>query len=271
MSEEILKDIVAAQADLKGRLEQAQIDTQEKLAQLADLQGALEEGAMSAKVVQQRVRQLIGERSGGALKLRAGSAKGGGFGPRAKMNPMAPNTGPKPGAAPSRLSATLVTANFSKLQNTIEQYIIKLLMREEQGSARSNAHRLELALLVDTYRTIEQTIAEMPENAGLLSHLDDFFKDTEGLIRDLGVGGSERLKRIVSYNRQLASELSVLGASVGNLKETLSKRAKETQDAEVPREDEVLSEMGGIYQKLRQELDRHGKKAPSTLMEKILT
>ena len=269
MSDEILKDIVAAQSDLKGRLEQAQIETEEKLAQLSELESALHAGELSAKAVQQRVRQVISERSGGALKLRSGGASASGFSARAKMNPVAAPA-PAKSAGPQRLTSTLVGANLGKMQNTIEQHILKLLLREDQGSARSNAHRLELALFVDTYRSIEKNLVELPENAGLLSHLDDFFQETQALMQDLGEGGGKRISRIVSYNRQLVSELSVLGGQVGGLKETLSKRAKAAAAETLGSEDEVLNEMGSIYQKLRQELDRRAKKTHSSLMQKVL-
>jgi len=269
MSDEILKDIVAAQADLKGRLEQSQIETEEKLYQLTELESALKAGTLSTKVVQQRVRQVISERSDGALQLRSGSSSAGGFSARAQMKPRTSPAAAKTGG-PQRLTSTLVSANLGQLQKSIEQYIIRLLLREEQGSARSNAHRLELALLVDTYRCIEKNLIELPENAGLLSHLDEFFHDTQALIRDLGDGGGGRICRIVSYNRQLVSELSVLGGQVGSLKDILSKRAKMVATANLEREDEVLNEMGSIYQKLRQELDRRGKKTHTSLMEKVL-
>src|SRR5688572_11777389 len=119
--EETARDISAARAELAGRRDQVVAEYDDRLSALASLDSSLQDGSSDVKTVQQRVRQILGER-GGSAPMRAGRTTIGLTVPTAKQ-PAA--VAPTPMThTPSKAGAAV-----TKVLGELDAFLISVLLR----------------------------------------------------------------------------------------------------------------------------------------------
>jgi len=256
--EEAQRDISAAKAELRGRADQIAADYEERLMQLTNLAKALESGELTARVVQDRVRQLLGERGGFARAQRAGRTQ---IGMRAPMPPTPSGASVRPGPTPS-----LAAAAIAKARDQVDGLVVRALVAHD---LRREEARLELALLAHLRRGLDLMAADMPEDTVLLEGVMEFTDLVVAVIADLAAGGVGRLKRLLDFLRELAGQLHAAGAPAGDAKEVV-RRVRASLDASEPDVKRAFDEIVGITVKLLAESERRLPVKERTLFDDLL-
>jgi hypothetical protein len=258
---EAARDLAAARAEIRGRRDQVVAEYDERLQQLDALGGQLESGELSAKVTQDRVRQLLGERGAVARPTRAGRTQ---IGMKLPPTPAAAptvaiRTGPTPMAASQSISRAI---------SSVDSRIVRVVMQVEASRSRDET-RLELALLGGMRRALERQAEALPQDVVLLGSVVDYAEEVQSAINDLEAGGSGRLSRLLDYDRELLSHLVALGGSVAGVKDQI-KRAREMLGQQDPNLGQALTEALGAFTRLKLELDRRLPPAARTLFDDIV-
>jgi hypothetical protein len=257
LAEEAARDISAARAELSGRRDQVVAEYDERLSALQSLAGALEDGSSEPKAVQQRVRQILGERAATGT-MRAGRTTIGMSVPTAKpTQPVAPV---QMGPTPSRAGQTV-----AKVIGDLDAHMVTILTRSGGTEARRTA-RCELSLLLRVRRGLERQAADLPRDVVLLGSVVEYADLAEATLADLVTGGAARVKRLLEHDRTVLSEVGALGGTTGPLKERLQK-ARAT--AEAGKVDAAASEAVAIYGELQQQLDQRSPLADPTLLDDL--
>lgn len=266
-NEQATRDVAAALADLRGRRDQAVADIDERITQLEQVGAALSRGEMDPRAAQDRVRRLIGGDRGQPVRsMRAGRTQIGMRLP-AEMTPVGPPSSPG-NRPPSGPTPTLATANINKALTTLDARIVAVLTAPTSELPRDEA-RLELGLLGRLRRSLEQQLADMPNDVVLLSTVIEYAEEILATVSDLDTGGGARLLRLLDYARELYSQVVASGGALPGVKEQLhrtrellgggdAKLGQATQDA--------LTTCGRI----QQEVNRRFPPTAGTLLDELL-
>ncbi|MEL6544736.1 MAG: hypothetical protein AAFQ82_08925 [Myxococcota bacterium] len=220
--EEAGRDISAALSDIRGRRDQSVAEFDERLRLLEQIGEDLESGAVTPKAAQDRVRRLINERSSSTSRgVRAGRTKIGMRMP-SEPTPSSAHANTLPVRAPMGPSPTVANAAIQKALGVLDARMVTLLTEPLSDGARKEA-RLELALLRAIRSSLTRALESLPQDVVLLASVIEFAEDVQQTLTDLIDGGSKRVKRLLEYDRELASQLVALGGSVTGVKEQLKK------------------------------------------------
>jgi hypothetical protein len=259
LTDEAERDLAAAKAELRGRANQIALDYEERIAQLASLANSLEGGEISPRVVQDRVRQLLGERGGIALSARAGRTQIGMRAPTAPTPaPMSPTrSGPTP---------TLAGAGLVKAQAEVDSRVVAVMVG--QGMRRDEA-RLELSLLAHLRRGLDLVAADVPADAVLIEGVMEFADLVQGVVVDLDQGGAARAKRLWDYLRELAGQLHAAGASLGDLREQV-RRGRTLLEGDKADANKAIEDATALYSKIAPEIERRLPAKERTFLDDML-
>lgn len=262
--DQVTRDIAAALADLRGRRDQAVADLDERIAQLNQLSTSLEDGALDSRVVQERVRRLIGEKAPNPASrvMSAGRTQIG-----MRMSGEHTPVGPRPATGMSvRLggpSATMATASLNRAAATTDSRIVALL---SGGLSSRDETRLELALLRRVRRSLDEHSASVPEDVVLIGTLIEYADDVLALVGDLDAGGAGRVRRLLDYDRELVSQLAALGTPSAPAKEQIQKaRALLGETPTAAQLQQATSEAVTIFTRTLQDIAKKSP-APATSM-----
>ncbi len=260
---ELLRDITAARADLRGRCDQLVAEYEERLSALESLGKEVEAGGVDARAAQARVRQLLNTSGGvSGVAARVGRGTGGvGLGPGAQK-PAAP------APAPVKLAPTptLVEASMGKSIQTLDLRIVAILSRACAPKERSEA-RMELSLLLALRRRLERhTKSDLPRDPVLLGSMNDYVDEAQAIIADLEAGEVARLLRLVEHARELTSQLATMGGAPPGLKEQLQKVKAQLGD----KADAAAAEMVAAFARLQQELEKRFPLSTPSLLDELL-
>lgn len=269
--EETLRDIRAAKADLGGRRDQVVAEYADRLAALDRLAADLQGGQVTAKQAQAQVRKLIaGEKPKALLPRAAGRTTLGMAVPTAN-----PTQAPPPTAAPraSGPTAARTQALVQKMLGQIDTRVMAILAASKvaEGEALQEAG-LELSLLLTMRRSLEAhaRLDDLPADVILLSSVVEYADHAQAALADLEAGGPERVRRFLEHNRVLASELVVLGAAVGEVKDQLNAARKLLGSGDANLEG-LLKQALHAFGTLQRELEKRFPLQARTLLDEVLS
>lgn len=264
--EDVGRDVSAALSDIRGRRDQAIAEYDERLRLLEKIGQELDDGELEPKAAQDRVRRLINERGGGTSRgVRAGRTQ---IGMRMPAEPTPSTPHGIPVRSPLGPSPTVATAAIQKALSTLDGRMVTLLTDSMADKERQEA-RLELALLRSVRASLTRQLETMPNDVVLLGSLIEFADDVQTTLSDLLEGGMSRVKRLLDFDRELASQLSALGGSVGGVKEQIEKARGLLGDGEKQLKT-ALGEALTAFDKLSGELKRRFKNAEGSILDQLL-
>jgi len=258
------RDLSAALAELRGRRDQLATQYDERLRQLESLRHSLDEGSIDAKVVQDRVRQLLGDRGGVARPTRAG---------RTTIGMSAPTVAPSAAPTPARMAptTTVAGATLNKAAQDIDARVGRLVT--ETGIEDAGDVQVEIGLLRQMRRGIARQQEDLPTDAVLLAAVMEQGEATQAVLTDLERGGSARLRRLLDYGRELIAQLRALGAAPVGVKEQLVRvKVALTQAADEPSEEqlaEARSVVTGAVVRAQSEIERRMPLARKSLLDQL--
>lgn len=266
--EEAGRDVSAALADLRGRRDQTVAELDERLRLLEQIGADLASGAIEPKSAQDRVRRLIHERSTSTSRgVRAGRTKIGMRIP-SEGTPTTPHASTLPVRAPMGPSPTVASAAIQKALSLLDGRMVGLLTETLSEQQRKEA-RLELALLRAIRSSLTRQLDSLPHDVVLLGSVIEFAEDVQQTLNDLSEGGSKRVRRLLDYDRELASQLVALGGSVSGVKEQL-KQAQSLLAGDDKTLDTALSQALSAFEALSNELKRKFKSNERSFLDELV-
>ncbi|MEO1170466.1 MAG: hypothetical protein AAFX94_00210 [Myxococcota bacterium] len=260
------RDVSAALSDIRGRRDQAVAEFDERLRLLEKIGEDLESGDIDPKSAQDRVRRLINERGGGASRgIRAGRTQ---IGMRMPAEPTPSTPHGMPIRSPMGPSPTVATSAIQKALSTLDGRMVTLLT-DSMGDKERQEARLELALLRSVRASLTRQLETLPNDVVLLGSLIEFAEDVQTTLSDLIDGGLGRVRRLLDFDRELASQLTALGGSVGTVKEQIEKARSLLGDGENHLKS-ALGEALTAFDKLSGELKRRFKSAEGSILDQLL-
>ncbi len=258
---EIMRDIAAARAELKGRCDQLVAECEERLGVLETVEAQVAAGELGVRAAQAKVRQLLHER-GKLTTVRAGRTTIG--------SGMAGPAAPVP--APQRLAptSTLAEATVSKMLQTIDVRIVAIIS-QARALSQAGEGRLELSLLLQERRSLQRVADDPPKDPVLLAAVMEQTEEVGGLLAELEGGGVKRLLRLVAHARQLASQLVALGGATAAapVKELINSARVLLAD-QPPKLEQATTQAATAFRRLQEELDRRHPLATPTLLDELL-
>ena len=259
------RDLAAALAELRARRDQLASQYDERLRQVEMLQKSLEDGTLEPKVIQDRIRQVLGDRAGIARTAKAG---------RTTIGMQAPSTSPTAAPTPVRMgpSITVAGATLAKAVHDLDARIGRLLA--DGGIAASAEVLVELGLLRQMRLSIARQQLEMPTDSVLLAAVMEHAETTQAVLHDLERGGIARARRIIEHGRELLAQLKALGAAPAGAKEQLVQAKATLAQIGDGASDEIIATTvnvaAGIAARAQAEIERRMPLQQRALLDQLL-
>lgn len=266
-NESTARDIAAALADMRGRRDQTVAELDEKVQQLEALGEAFTAGALDVKAAQERLRRLGGEpraqtstrpvmagRTQIGMRISAESTPVGAPQMTARVG------GPTPATASTALERALTA---------VDTRLMSLLSRP-RGALDREGNRIELGLLAQLRRSLEQQLADLPTDTILLASVIEYADEANNVLTELISGGSARARRLLEHNRELLAQLVAHGVQLPGLKDQL-KSLKGALEGGPDAARKLVDDLGAMYARLTTELGkRDGATVVRSLFDELL-
>ena len=263
--QQLLHDIAAAKADLQERAAQHNRDIDERIAALDALIAEVERGEARPRVLQARIRKIVGERSRPASTRQAGrttiglSAPHGGVGGA----PPTPQTSLRSGP-----SQQLSSAALQKAVSVLDTRVANILYAPETDD-NHGVLSLELLLLRRLREALFLHLSDMPQDSVLLQCVLESAEETQAIAGDLQLGGVKRAERILHFIRHLAGDLRALGKDSGPQKNKIREMQKQLAADETLAE-KILIDALPIYHELRKLYTGPSEQHNALLFDRLL-
>ncbi len=165
-------------------------------------------------------------------------------------------------------SPAVASAAIQKALSTLDGRMVGLLTETLSEQQRKEA-RLELALLRAIRSSLTRQLESLPNDVVLLGSVIEFAEDVQQTLSDLLDGGSKRVKRLLDYDRELASQLVALGGSVSGVKEQL-KKAQSLLAGDDSTLDKALTQALSAFESLSNELKRKFRSKDRSFLDELV-
>lgn len=174
------------------------------------------------------------------------------------------------GAINTRISPSpsAAAAAVQRILATVDGRIVALMERCDSPRLREES-RIEFALLTHMRRALSGHTSGVVHDVVLCDSMVEFSDNTAQVLADLDAGGLRRLRRLLEYNRQLASELAMLGVASAPVKAELQRLRASLDRLDTGDLPAAVRQACDLYRRLVGEIDKRCPRPRGSLLDDL--